>query len=109
MVVVLMINIEKYGLNVKVTQEYFKQFKGTVLHKIAHHLFTMNTADYMVKMAIIYNNHQDYFDKHYNTTYVKKLKGKKKLSEVFALCSSDYYNGTLDKEISDEIKKSFKF
>ena len=76
----IIINIEKYGLDVKVTGKYLNQFKGTVIHEIAHHLFTINTADYMVKMAIIYNNHQDYFDKHYNTTYVKKLKGKKKLS-----------------------------
>ena len=77
-----MINIEKYGLDVKVTQEYFKQFKGTVLHEIAHHLFTMNTADYMVKMAIIYNNHQDYFNKHYNNSTITDIRNDETMDEA---------------------------
>jgi hypothetical protein len=106
----IMINIEKYELDVKVTQEYLKQFKGTVLHEIAHHLFTMNSVDYTIKMTMIYNKHQKYFDKRYNSSYIKKLETlKDKLNEIFANCASDYYNGTLDKEISDEIRESFKF
>ena len=42
-------------------------------------------------------------------TIDEEKKIKMILSEMFARCSTDYYNGTLDKEISDKIKKAFKF
>jgi hypothetical protein len=40
-------------------------------------------------------------------TIDEEKKIKMILSEMFARCSTDYYNGTLDKKIADEINELF--